>query len=110
MTADDSNAGTSIEEVSRLEPRQRRWRFLFQALKVAITLAILAVVFHSVDLSAAWQHVAYQDLSLVALAVCVMIVQVGLGGTRWLIILRRLGAPPPIWETLRLFYIAIFFN
>jgi uncharacterized protein (TIRG00374 family) len=39
-----------------------------------------------------------------------MVVQVGIGGTRWLIILSRLGANPMVWETLKLFYISVFFN
>jgi uncharacterized membrane protein YbhN (UPF0104 family) len=44
------------------------------------------------------------------LAGLVLVLQIGLGGTRWFIILRRLDAKPLRLETLKLFYVSVFFN
>lgn len=110
MITDNSNAETSTEGISRLVPRQRRWSIFLKVLKVGLTLLILGVVVHSVDLSSAWENIANQNLALVALAVVVMTLQIGIGGTRWLIILKRLGARPMLWETVKLFYVSVFVN
>jgi uncharacterized protein (TIRG00374 family) len=79
-------------------------------MKVGVTVLIFVYIAYSVDFSGAWQRVTGQNLFLVALAAFIFVLQVGLGGTRWLIILGALGARPPIWEMLKLFYVSIFFN
>ena len=110
MTTNNSNADTSLKGASPPTPGQRKWSNLFKVLKVGITLLIFGFIVHSVDLSAAWEHVAHQNLPLVALTAVVMATQIGLGGTRWWLILRRLDARPLLWETLKLFYVSVFVN
>ena len=110
MTTNDSNAETSITDVSGPASRQRKWSNLFKALKVGLTLLIFGFIVHTVDLSAAWEQVTRQNLPLVALAAVVATVQIGLGGVRWWIILKRLDARPLFWETLKLFYVSVFVN
>lgn len=88
-----------------------RWRsYVFTALKLGLSALAIGIVFYTVDLSAAWQRVTRQDPWLLALAALVMMVQIGIGGLRWHVILVRLGATPPITESLRLYYISVFFN
>ncbi len=110
MLSDNSNAGAPLEVASRPPTGRRSGSGLSTIVKAAITLIILGYVVHTVDLSAAWKHAADLDVPLAAVAGLFLMSQVGLGGTRWLIILRYLGARPPAWETLRLFYVSTFFN
>ena len=110
MPTDNSSAETSSEKASRPAPRQRKWSHLSAILKIGLTLLILGLVVRSVDLTSAWDNIAKQNLPLVMLAGIVLVSQIGLGGTRWFIILRRLDARPSWWETLKLFYVSVFFN
>jgi glycosyltransferase 2 family protein len=110
MLSDSSKAAMPMEATSRPEQPQRKGVALSTILKAGITLLIFGYVLYTVDLSAAWKRAAGQDLPLVVVAGLILVTQVGLGGTRWLIILRSLGARPPAWETLKLFYVSIFFN
>jgi uncharacterized protein (TIRG00374 family) len=77
---------------------------------VGVTVLIFGYVAYTVDLSTAWKQTADQTLSLVVLAGIVLLIQLALGGARWFIILRGLDARPSLWETLKLFYVSIFFN
>ena len=111
MLSADSNATIPLAGASRPQARKRKGITLFTMAKVGITLLIFGFVVYSVDLSAAWKRAANLDLPVVALAGAFLLSsKVGLGGTRWLIILRCLGARPSLWETLRLFYVSAFFN
>jgi len=101
---------TSTENVPRLELRQPRWATAFKLLKLALTLIILGAVVSSVDLSAAWEHIVHQNLPLAALAAIVLMLQVALGGTRWWVTLKCLGANPLLRDTMKLFYVSVFFN
>jgi hypothetical protein len=110
MPTDNDSSETSNGKASRPASGQGKWSKLSKVFKVALTVLIFGLVVRSVDLSAAWDHVTNQTLPLVVLAGAVLMFQIGLGGTRWLIILRHLDARPSPWETLKLFYVSIFFN
>jgi uncharacterized protein (TIRG00374 family) len=109
MLKDNSNAEAPIQS-GRSPLGQRKGVGLLTMLKVGITILILGYVVHSVDLTAAWQRASSQQLPLVVVAGLIMLVQILLGGTRWLLVLKCLGARPLKWETLKLFYVSIFFN
>jgi len=69
------------------------------------------LVVRSVDLlSSAWTDRSNRILPLVGTCRHSAVFQVGLGGTRWFIILRRLDAKPSLWETLKLFYFSVLLN
>lgn len=110
MPPDNDSTQTAAENAARPASGKGKWANLSRILKIALTLLIFGLVVRSVDLSTAWDHVANQNLPLVVLAAAVLMFQIGLGGTRWLIILRNLGARPMPWETLKLFYVSVFFN
>jgi len=110
MLSDESKAAMRMESASRPRAQQRKGSRVVTLAKAAVTLLIIGYIAYTVDLSAAVRRTASQDLPLVALAGLIAVLQVGLGGTRWLIILRSLGARPPVGETLKLFYVSIFFN
>jgi glycosyltransferase 2 family protein len=88
----------------------RRSSTLITVLKVSLSILAIATVLMTVDLSAAWHRMVNQNIWLLVLAAAIMSIQIGLGGLRWRVILKELGAPTKLWHSLRLFYIAAFFN
>jgi len=89
-------------------PGRKPW--LFTAIKIALSVAVIVAVARNVDLAATWQRFAHQSLWLPAAAVAILILQIGIGGLRWHFILRSLGDTSPIATSLRLYYISVFFN
>jgi glycosyltransferase 2 family protein len=71
---------------------RRAWRLGLIAGKVAITLAILYVVLNTVDLASLAQRIARIDRALFAVAIAVVLMQVGLVSLRWYLVMRRLQA------------------
>jgi uncharacterized protein (TIRG00374 family) len=96
---------------SGIVPSKSRWKaWLLTILKVGVSLLAVGIVVSTVDLSSAWQRAATQNSWLLLAAAGMTTVQIAIGGLRWHVILRRLGVPAAIQESLRLFYIAAFFN
>jgi uncharacterized membrane protein YbhN (UPF0104 family) len=92
----------------RSPTRRSSWRFTL--LKVVVSVLAIGVVLRTVDLGDAWQRMANQDLRLLLAAVGILVVQICVGGLRWNTILRRLGAPVAVVDTLRFYYISLFFS
>jgi uncharacterized membrane protein YbhN (UPF0104 family) len=92
----------------RLTSRQRAW--LLTILKVALSSLAVGIVVSTVDLSSAWRRAATQNFWLVLAAAGITVLQIVIGGLRWHLVLRRLGVQAELRESLRLFYIAAFFN
>jgi uncharacterized protein (TIRG00374 family) len=91
-------------------PVAARKPWLFTALKVALSIIVIIAVARNVDLQAAWQRLANQSLWFPAAAVVALSLQVAVAGLRWQFILRGLGAASRLATSLRLCYIAVFFN
>jgi glycosyltransferase 2 family protein len=72
-------------------------------------VAIIAIA-RNVDLKAAWDRFSHQSPWFPAAAVATMSLQIGLAAFRWHRILLGLGATTRIATSLRLYYIAAFFN
>jgi uncharacterized protein (TIRG00374 family) len=71
---------------------------------------VIIAVARNVDLAAAWHRFANQNPWFPVAAVVIMSLQIGLSGLRWHLILRGLGAPARLATSVRLSYIAVFFN
>jgi uncharacterized protein (TIRG00374 family) len=84
------------------------WRFTL--LKVVVSVLAIGVVLRNVDLGDAWQRMANQDLRLLLAAVGILVVQICIAGLRWHMILKGLGAPAAVIDSLRLYYISAFFS
>jgi uncharacterized membrane protein YbhN (UPF0104 family) len=98
-----------VESYSDQVPsRQSSWGCTF--LKIGLSAMAIGLVLHTVDLSAAWAQMAGQDRWYLLAAAGVMLLQIGMGGFRWHMVLKRLHAPARIVTSLQLFYIAVFFN
>jgi glycosyltransferase 2 family protein len=81
-----------LDAPARPASRRRALRFGLIAGKVAITFAILYVVLHSVDLASLTERIARVDRKLFAVAIAVVLVQVGLVSLRWFLVMWRLQA------------------
>ncbi len=93
---------------ARLPAEHTKW--LLTAGKLALSLLAIAAVASTVDLPSAWHRMQQQNLWFALVAAAVMLGQVGLGGLRWYVILQRLGGRMRLGSSLRLFYVAVFFN
>jgi uncharacterized protein (TIRG00374 family) len=89
-------------------PGRKPW--LLTAVKIALSAAVIIAVARNVDLAAAWQRFAHQNLWFPAAAVVILVVQIGIGALRWHFILRGLGDGARAATALRLYYISVFFN
>lgn len=79
-------------------------------LKIALTIVALGVVLYSVDLQSAWKLAREQSVWLVVAAAILTLVQIGLGAVRWHLVLRRIEAPIAAADTIRIYYISVFFS
>lgn len=91
-------------------PAAGRKPWLLTALKVALSAIVIIAVARNVDLGAAWRRFADQNPWFPAAAVATMSLQIATAGLRWQLVLRGLGAVSRIASSLRLYYIAVFFN
>jgi glycosyltransferase 2 family protein len=84
--------------------------WLATTLKIAFTLAMLAVALRSVDFPAAWKYASEQNDWFLFLAAALLAFQIACGACRWQVILRALNAVMPFVETARIYYIGAFFG
>jgi uncharacterized protein (TIRG00374 family) len=89
-------------------PGHRSW--LFTAVKIILSVVVIVAVARNVDLTAAWHRFANQNPWFPAAALATMSLQIMTAGLRWHLILRGLGAISRLTTSLRLYYIAVFFN
>lgn len=98
--------------VIRMWAQVKRWAPW--GVKGALSVAIIAYVFHKVDLATAWQQAKHADLVWVAAALLAQLVQIPIGGIRWHSVARAIArGPGPHLGLLRaneLFYISSFIN
>jgi uncharacterized membrane protein YbhN (UPF0104 family) len=88
----------------------RRSSRLLTLAKVGLSALAFGIVAFTVDLSDAWQRMAQQNLWLATAAAGLILAQIALGAVRWHVILTQLGVRPALSDSLRLYYIAVFFN
>jgi glycosyltransferase 2 family protein len=92
------------------QPAARRFSRPFAFTKIGLSALAFGIVASTVDLSDAWQRTAQQNMWLAAGAAGLILVQIAVGGVRWHIILVQLGARLALSDSIRLCYIAAFFN
>ncbi len=90
--------------MTRLKP----WVSL--AVKVLVSFAILAVLFHKIDIGAVWRQAQQADGRWVALAVVVQVIQVPIGGARWAAVADAMALRLRFSRACELFYVSSFIN
>ena len=95
---------------ARLETAHRGRRAAVWALKLAVTVSLIAWMFSRISLRELSANLrASLGLWLLA-AVLVAAANVTLGGVRWRILLNATGTPIPLGEAVRLVWSGLFFN
>ena len=105
-----SLAAESTPAAAAAETKRRSRALVLTLVKIALSALALCFLALTVDLAAAWQHMASQSPWLVAAAVIALLAQVVLAALRWHTILASLGARTSVPESLRVFYVAAFFT
>ncbi len=83
---------------------------LFNALKVVVSVAMLAYVLLTVDLGELLATAASARLGYLVLAALLMIGSVALRAVRWLVLLRALDIGTPLPRLVKLYFVGTFFN
>lgn len=89
-------------------------KFAHWLIKLCLTLAAFAFIFHSVEIAHIAEILKTQEYDFLGEAVILLLAQFILGALRWHMILRAIaddGAPPlTLLPAIKLYYISIFFN
>ncbi|MDA0997849.1 MAG: lysylphosphatidylglycerol synthase transmembrane domain-containing protein [Proteobacteria bacterium] len=85
-------------------------KHLFLALKILVSVGLIAFLVRSIDLGDAKARVMAADTRYFIAAVVMMLLQMGIAGARWWSVMRAIGRPLPWIEVTRLFYIGVFFS
>jgi len=85
-------------------------KWLALALKFMVSGFLIWFLMTKIDLGEAKERLADVDLSLVAAAVGIILFQICIGGLRWGMTLKAIGAPLGMAVSIRLFYIGVFFS
>ncbi|MEQ8321126.1 MAG: lysylphosphatidylglycerol synthase transmembrane domain-containing protein [Rhodospirillales bacterium] len=83
---------------------------LLIALKVIVSVGLMAVLINGIDLGAEKDRILSANLWYMLAAAVVLVVQMGVGGARWWAVMRAIDHPLPWHELVRLFWIGGFFS
>ena len=83
---------------------------LMFALKLVVSISIFAALFVMFDLAEVWARLKIHSFSYLGLALCGFFVLLVSNAFRWWVILRAIQCDLPFAFTLKLQYIAAFFN
>ena len=86
----------------------RRWGPI--VVKFAVSAALITYVTRDIDFALAWDRFLGIRPEMLALAFGVFFVQLVVADMRWLAALAAIGAFIPFVESLRIYYIGVFFN
>jgi glycosyltransferase 2 family protein len=91
-------------------PPKNRSSWWMTWLKLGLSVVAIAGVAMTANLAEAWHRILNQDIRFLLVAAAILLAQLAIGGVRWCVILRGLGAPAEIGMTVRVFYMSAFFN
>lgn len=83
---------------------------LLIALKIVVSVGLMGVLISGIDLGAERDRIMAADMGLLLAAAAALALQVGIGGTRWWIVMRAIGTPMRLVDLTRLFWIGGFFS
>jgi len=85
-------------------------KILVIVLKILISGALIWYLFENIDIDGAQSRLKGCDLSLLFTAIALFLFQILLGGWRWHVVSNAIHAPIDFMNSLRIFYIGMFFN
>lgn len=85
-------------------------KWLPWVVKLALTAALFVYLAGKIDFAAAWAEAKEIDLGLLAAAAAVLLLQIPIGGFRWVAVIRAIRASFGVVEAAKIFWIGSFFN
>jgi len=85
-------------------------KWLALVLKIAVSGGLIWYLIGNIDLDAAQSRLAEVDPLMLLVAAALLLFQMVIAGLRWGAVLNAISITLPFWETVRLFYIGVFFN
>lgn len=85
-------------------------KWLALALKFLVSGFLIWFLLSNIDLGSAMARAAEADPKMLLAAMLVLLVQIGIGGARWGVVMNAIGAPLGFVRSTQLFYIGVFFN
>lgn len=85
-------------------------KWLPWVVKLALTAALFVYLAGKIDFAAAWNEAKEIDLGLLAAAAAVLLLQVPIGGFRWVSVIRAIKASFSVMAAAKIFWIGSFFN
>ncbi len=83
---------------------------LFNLLKLAIGIALIAVLLSRVDTAALWRQIVQANKTLLLLGAACYATAVAVSALKWGVLLRAVGLPVPVSRLLAYQWVAEFFN
>jgi uncharacterized protein (TIRG00374 family) len=80
------------------------------ALKIAVSLGILALIFSKVDMAKLWEEVRTANISYFVAAIVVYFIVQALSAYRWYLLLRPLGVETPYKRLFSYYLLGMYFN
>ncbi len=88
--------------------RKRSW--LAPLTRVAVSVALLALVVSRAGWAALWSTIASADIRWLAAAAALAVAGIGVRAYRWGILLAAVGTPVPLGRLIRLYLVGTFFS
>ena len=85
-------------------------KILAIAIKVIISVALIWYLLKDIDIDAAQSRLQGVNMALLLMAVVLFLLQILLGGLRWSVVSNAIHAPINFVNSLRIFYVGMFFN
>ncbi|MEE8352138.1 MAG: lysylphosphatidylglycerol synthase transmembrane domain-containing protein [Rhodospirillales bacterium] len=85
-------------------------KWLALALKFLVSGFLIWFLAQGIDLDDAYERLTQIDPGMLVAAMLVLLVQICIGGLRWGMTLRAIGAPFSLTKSIQLFYIGTFFS
>ena len=80
------------------------------ALKIAVSLGILALIFRKVDFNELWRELRTAHTSYVIAAIGLYLAVQALSAYRWYVLLKPIGVETPFRKVLSLYLLGMYFN
>ena len=85
-------------------------KWLGLVLKVSVSGALIWFVLSNIDLASAKDRALDVAPEMLLLATFLFFVQAVIAGARWRVVLKAIGAPLPLIDSFKIYYIGLFFN
>jgi uncharacterized protein (TIRG00374 family) len=97
-------------ESAEVSAKRGKYQPLWFAMKTAISLGLIAVVFRRVDFATIWDQSRHLPAAVIAAVVMMFAVQTYIAAWRWWVILRHHKVDITLLSTVRICLIGAFFN